>query len=100
MPVPIEPAPFVHTPIEHVAPSAEPAAPPVRVDPAPPDRPAALQRVVSDAGTEDAERARLSEAPDDELEELAHRLYDHIRARIRSELLVDRERAGLLADRY
>ena len=45
-------------------------------------------------------RERLSEAPDDELEELADRLYDRIRTRFRSELLIDRERAGLLADRY
>jgi hypothetical protein len=43
---------------------------------------------------------RRSEAPGDELEELADRLYDHIRARFRTELLIGRERAGLLADRY
>jgi hypothetical protein len=43
---------------------------------------------------------RLAEAPDDELEELANRLYEHIRACFRTELLIDRERAGLLVDRY
>ena len=45
-------------------------------------------------------RERFSEASDDEFEVLADRLYDHIRTRFRSELLIDRERAGLLADRY
>jgi hypothetical protein len=33
-----------------------------------------------------------------ELDELAHKLYGHLRARLRLELLVDRERAGLLTD--
>jgi hypothetical protein len=32
------------------------------------------------------------------LDELANRLYPNIRTRLRQELLVDRERAGLLAD--
>ncbi len=35
---------------------------------------------------------------DKELDELARRLYDRIRSRLRGELLVDRERAGLLSD--
>jgi hypothetical protein len=35
---------------------------------------------------------------DDELEELAARLYGPIRARLRRELLIDRERAALLTD--
>jgi hypothetical protein len=60
-----------------------------------------VQRVQTDTPAPgQIERGRLSEAPDDELEELADRLYDHIRARFRTELLIDRERAGLLADRY
>ena len=33
-----------------------------------------------------------------ELDDLAHRLYGRIRGNLRRELLVDRERAGLLAD--
>ncbi|HEY0638289.1 MAG TPA: hypothetical protein VGD67_11635, partial [Pseudonocardiaceae bacterium] len=33
-----------------------------------------------------------------DLDELAVRLYDRLRSRLRSELLVDRERAGLLSD--
>jgi hypothetical protein len=36
--------------------------------------------------------------PHENLEELADRLYGHIRTRLRSELLVDRERAGLMTD--
>jgi ribosomal protein L12E/L44/L45/RPP1/RPP2 len=37
--------------------------------------------------------------PDDiDLDELGHRLYDRIRSRLRLELLLDRERAGLLSD--
>jgi hypothetical protein len=70
---------------------------------APPDAPAAppvVQRVTTESPPEQTEHRRLSEAPDDELEELAGRLYDHIRSRFRAELLVDRERAGLLASRY
>jgi hypothetical protein len=63
--------------------------------------PPIVQRVAAEAPvSEPGGRERLSEAPDDELEELAVRLYDHIRARFRAELLIDRERAGLLADRY
>ena len=66
----------------------------------PTDPPASVQRMKSVADPERDARERLSEAPDDELEELADRLYDRIRTRFRSELLIDRERAGLLADRY
>jgi hypothetical protein len=33
------------------------------------------------------------------LDDLAARLYDRLRGRLRAELLVDRERAGTLADR-
>jgi hypothetical protein len=84
------------------APAAAPASPPAVLAalPTPPVPPAAVQRVTTLAGAENTSRERLSEAPDDELEELAERLYDHIRARFRSELLIDRERAGLLADVY
>ncbi|MFL5927445.1 MAG: hypothetical protein ACJ77E_10975 [Gaiellaceae bacterium] len=89
--------------LEHPAPVDQPPAPPVqRSVAAPPDAPApaSVQRVNTFAGEEHAPRERLSEAPDDDLEELAARLYEHIRARFRAELLIDRERAGLLADRY
>jgi hypothetical protein len=33
-----------------------------------------------------------------ELDELARKLYDRIRYHLRSELLIDRERAGVLTD--
>jgi hypothetical protein len=59
-----------------------------------------VQRITGDTASDEMSRDRLAEAPDDELEELADRIYDHIRARFRTELLIDRERAGLLADRY
>ena len=35
---------------------------------------------------------------DQELDALAHELYDRLRSRLRMELLVDRERAGLVTD--
>jgi hypothetical protein len=35
---------------------------------------------------------------DKSMDELASRLYDRIRARLKTELLVDRERAGFLTD--
>jgi hypothetical protein len=35
---------------------------------------------------------------DKELDDLAHRLYDRIRSRLRLELLIDRERTGTLSD--
>ena len=37
-------------------------------------------------------------APETDMDELAGKLYDKIRTRLKSELLVDRERAGLLTD--
>lgn len=44
--------------------------------------------------------ASTSAVGDDEtrMEDLAGKLYDKIRARLRNELLVDRERAGFLTD--
>jgi predicted flap endonuclease-1-like 5' DNA nuclease len=84
------------------APVAAPASPPAPVValPTPPAPPASVQRVTTASGAGPAARERLSEAPDDELEELADWLYDHISARFRAELLIDRERAGMLADVY
>jgi hypothetical protein len=37
-------------------------------------------------------------APETNIDELAGKLYDKIRTRLKSELLVDRERAGFLTD--
>jgi hypothetical protein len=85
---------------EAAAPAAPPTPPPALVAlSSPPEPPAVVQRVNGD-GPRNATRERLSEAPDDDLQELAGRIYDHIRSRLRTELLIERERAGLLADRY
>ena len=88
------------TPVAQAAPAAHLPAPAPVALPAPPDPPATVQRIKSVADPESTARERFSEASDDEFEVLADRLYDHIRTRFRSELLIDRERAGLLADRY
>lgn len=50
-----------------------------------------------DTDTQDRDNA-VSSMDDAELDELATRLYDRLRSRLRTELLVDRERAGLLTD--
>jgi len=50
-------------------------------------------------GNEGDGRQSISELFDNaQLDELATRLYDRVRSRLRTELLVDRERAGLLTD--
>lgn len=50
-------------------------------------------------GNRDDGRQSISELFDNaQLDELATRLYDRVRSRLRTELLVDRERAGLLTD--
>src|SRR5207244_11595953 len=50
---------------------------------------------VAAAGADHAPGAAHSEG---ELDDLAHRLYDPFRSRLRLELLIDRERAGLITD--
>jgi hypothetical protein len=50
------------------------------------------------AGAAHPDQHKLIEADDIDLDELGHRLYDRIRSRLRLELLLDRERAGLLSD--
>jgi hypothetical protein len=39
-----------------------------------------------------------SQASESEMDELARKLYDRIRGKLKTELLVDRERAGFLTD--
>ncbi|MFL6124652.1 DUF4157 domain-containing protein [Actinophytocola sp.] len=58
-----------------------------------------------DTGTRDRDREGRAGAggsaanmDDADLDELAARLYDRLRSRLRTELLVDRERAGMLTD--
>jgi hypothetical protein len=81
---------------------AAPPSPPTNVVALPTAHEAApsAEPMTAENGPASAERHRLAEAPDDELEELATRLYDHIRFRLRTEFRIDRERAGLLTDRY
>lgn len=64
---------------------ARSAAPPATVS-------VAVQRASDDPP------AAANGAPDLDLDDLARRLYGRLRSRLRAELLVDRERAGLLAD--
>jgi hypothetical protein len=98
--------PLTAPPPPHGLAVVPPLASPTHASPLPASAPAAspppaVQRVVTaGAGPTEVGPERRSEAPGDELEELADRLYDHIRARFRTELLIGRERAGLLADRY
>jgi hypothetical protein len=75
------------------APPAEPVVPPPPVPVATPPAPApAATTTTATPDTEPIELDRL------DLEALATRLYDRLRSRIRMELLIDRERAGLLTD--
>jgi hypothetical protein len=83
--------------------AAEPEA--VSFEPAEPNRETAataaqvVQPVEREATSETAPPAAPTGAQSPaSLDELAGRLYDRIRARIRDELLIDRERAGLLTD--
>jgi DNA-binding PucR family transcriptional regulator len=66
-----------------------------------------LQRASSEAspmpsqsggGSPSSGGAAPSVSTDRELDELARKLYERIRSRIRGELLIDRERAGMLTD--
>jgi hypothetical protein len=78
------------------------AAPPVAEPVAPPPTPAAPEPARPPAPAPVATSAVPDETPIEvdriDLEALAARLYDRLRSRIRMELLIDRERAGLLTD--
>jgi hypothetical protein len=52
----------------------------------------------SSAATSSAPGPAGAAHPDENLDALAGKLYDRIRSRLKSELLLDRERAGLLTD--
>jgi len=54
-------------------------------------------RTIADAD-ESFEGEQSIDIDDIDLDELAVRLYDRLRSQLRRELLVDRERAGLLTD--
>ena len=88
-PAPAAPSPPAGEPHGTVValPSAQPAVTP----------PAAIQRLeTSNAGSES--EGAIRDIPDSRVAELGDRLFEHIRARLRAELLVDRERAGLIGD--
>jgi hypothetical protein len=78
---------------DSAAPALEAIAPPAEAFPA-------VQR--QEAGGAQASPAAGGAAgghSEKELDDLARQLYDRVRLHIRSELLVDRERAGMLVDR-
>jgi hypothetical protein len=64
----------------------------------PPAEHPAFPATVGPAAQVGPARPGAAPQPGAELDELARRLYDRIRVRLRGELLVDRERAGLLTD--
>ena len=74
------------------APEGAPAAAPWASSSAP-----AVQREAAAAAAPAAPRAATATS-DADLEELARKLYEPIRSRLRTELLIDRERAGMIAD--
>ena len=86
--------------------SPEPA--PIAAAPAPPAPPenvvqlhgdgGSVQRTSGHSSESNEARSYAEDAQDDELDALAARLYDRIRLRLRSELRVDRERAGRITD--
>jgi hypothetical protein len=57
--------------------------------------PAPVEAPEPGAGPGPGPAAVAPAAPDVDLDQLAHRLYDRIRWRLRNELRLDRERAGL-----
>src|SRR5207245_259431 len=57
----------------------------------------AVQREAAAAAAPAAPRAATATS-DADLEELARKLYEPIRSRLRTELLIDRERAGMIAE--
>lgn len=55
-------------------------------------KPAAAEESTADKDDQDVDLSKI------DMEELSARLYDRLRSRLRLELLIDRERAGLLTD--
>jgi hypothetical protein len=87
------PGPSAQPPSVSTPATAAPDARPATVGGPQPQR-AETTAALSAAGVPGGE---ASVAQDDD--ELARRLYDRIRSRLRADLLIDRERAGLIADR-
>ena len=79
------------------------SAPPVQATSAAVARPPVQAAVEGDPGDDSPAISAGFPGPaparsDQELDALAHELYDRLRSRLRMELLVDRERAGLVTD--
>jgi hypothetical protein len=81
------------------------AEPPLVAGSTTPPTPSPVQRAqaepVASAPTTQSERAEAASPggqPPQDLDELAGRLYERIRHRLKAELRLDRERAGLLTD--
>lgn len=64
------------------------------------EAPVAVSRVSAGAASSESGAASAGphQASETEMDELARRLYDRLRSRLKTELLVDRERAGFLTD--
>ncbi len=90
-PAPVSPANGFAAPANGQA-TAEPAPAPAVPSRAEAKAPAPVSQTESE---EDDENVDLSKI---DMEELSARLYDRLRSRLRLELLIDRERAGLLTD--
>jgi hypothetical protein len=56
------------------------------------------EAAVTSVSSSPAASAGPGQVSDTEMDELAGKLYDRIRSRLKTELLVDRERAGFLTD--
>jgi hypothetical protein len=93
------PAPIAMPPVavsrmaEGVAPAPQPGPPGLIAAEVPVDIP--VQRAAESTGAASGGAGGHSEK---ELDDLARHLYDRLRSRLRQELLVDRERAGLITD--
>jgi hypothetical protein len=75
----------------------EPPAPPLI--PAPPSMPAAPSLAGGEGAVATVASGAAAALPAGDLDALAGRLYDKIRYRLKAELRLDRERAGLITDR-
>ena len=62
------------------------------------EAPVAISRVSAPAAESSSASAGPHQASETEMDELARKLYDRLRTRLKTELLVDRERAGFLTD--
>jgi hypothetical protein len=64
------------------------------------EAPVVVSRVSAGAASSESSSASAGphQASETEMDELARKLYDRLRTRLKTELLIDRERAGFLTD--